>query len=110
MTVKEEVLTLLGLTEVSTELTAKIDKIIDITTKRLLVRLGVSEVPAELGYIVVEVSVIRYNRTGSEGAGSHNIEGEVLSWASDDDFAAYADDISAWRKAQDTYRGKVRFI
>lgn len=71
---------------------------------------GIEEVPEELSYIVDEVSIVRFNRIGSEGLSSHSIEGESMSW-SDDDFAPYEDDLRDWlNRQEETKRGRVRFI
>lgn len=74
---------------------------------------NIPEIPSELNYIVVEVAVSRFNRIGSEGYSSHNIEGENISLM-DDDFAPYRDDIAEWLKAfkktKDLKRGKIIFI
>lgn len=74
---------------------------------------GVDEIPQELLYIVLEVSVSRFNRIGSEGLSSHNVEGESLSW-NKDDFAPYMDDIEEWieqqKRKKNSSRGKVIFI
>ena len=100
---------MLGIT--GDDLDAKLERIIELTTKRLKQKLGgVEAVPEELDYIVEEVSIIRFNRIGSEGLTSHSVEGESLTFA-DNDFNAYADDIQAWLdKQEDNARGKVRFI
>lgn len=80
-----------------------LESIISLTEARLQSLLGSSEsVPSQLKYIVTEVSISRFNRIGSEGASSHNVEGESLSFV-DDDFAPYLKDIEAylddpWRK------------
>ena len=85
--------------------------IVDNTTLRLRNLLGgVSSVPDELKYIVTEVSVKRYNRIGSEGAATHSVEGESLSF-SDNDFSEFSDDIQAWRDTQEEVtKGKLRFL
>ena len=62
--------------------------IISGTKKRLKALLGGVEPPDELSYIVLDVSVIRFNRIGSEGLASHTVEGESQSWDSDD-FSGY---------------------
>ena len=110
----DEVVSLLGLTDVDDELEAKLNTIISLTERRLRNLLGgTQEVPETLGYIVVEVSIRRYNRIGSEGLASHTVEGETMTWP-DDDFAPYNDDIQAWLNANpeeaETDRGRVRFI
>ena len=92
--------------------TERVDAIVSLTEARLKVLLGGADaIPEELGYIVTEVSIARYNRIGSEGANSHNVEGESISWANDDDFQPYADDIAAYLARQkESKHGKVVFI
>lgn len=61
-------------------------------------------------YIILDVSIIRFNRIGSEGLSSHSVEGESLSW-SENDFAGYMDDIRAYLDDQkESKKGKVRFL
>lgn len=84
--------------------------IISGTKKRLKALLGGVEPPDELSYIVLDVSVIRFNRIGSEGLASHTVEGESQSWDSDD-FSCYKQDIQTWLDAQkEAKRGRVRFL
>lgn len=106
MSVIDNVKSLLGLSEESEQLKT----IISLTESRLKALLAVDVVPAELEYIETEVAVRRFNRIGSEGASSHSVERE--SWTfSDNDFAAFDDDIQAWRsKQKEQSKGKVRFI
>lgn len=86
-------------------------EIYQMTLGRLQQRLGVEQIPTELEWIVVEVSVARYNRIGSEGASSHHVEGEIMSWESADDFAPYEKDIKDWMIAQEgATEGVVRFL
>ena len=99
---------MLGIT--GDDLDEKLELIIEIVEARLKVLLGGVDIPEELNYIVREVSIIRFNRIGSEGLTSHSVEGESLTFA-DNDFNAFADDIQAWLdKQEDNARGKVRFI
>lgn len=83
----------------------------DMTRDRLTIMLGGREIPEELEYIVTEVTIKRYNRIGSEGATSHNVEGESLNWGTADDFADYLDEINKYLEDADgsTY-GRVRFL
>ena len=81
------------------------------TRDRLTILLGGLTIPEELEYIVTDVSIKRFNRIGSEGATSHNVEGETLSWASNDDFNDYLDDINKYLETLDgATRGRVRFL
>lgn len=83
----------------------------NMTRDRLTLLLGGLSIPDELEYIVTDVSIKRFNRIGSEGATSHNVEGETLSWASNDDFNDYLDDINKYLETLDgATRGRVRFL
>lgn len=76
-----------------------LNSIIDTTEARLANLLGQSEVPEALAYIVPEVSVIRFNRLGSEGASAHSVEGESITFSADD-FSGFRADIQAWKDKQ----------
>lgn len=107
----EQVLTLLGISDPTDEVTSLLNQIISMTTQRLLLRLGVADVPAELEYIVVEVSIVRFNRIGSERLTSHNVEGESMTWNTEDDFKPYLAEINAWLDTQTEshYVGRLKF-
>lgn len=84
--------------------------IISTARARLKTLLGGIEPPDSLSYIVREVSIIRYNKIGSEGVASHTVEGESLSFV-DSDFDGFAEEIQAFLNTQkDNARGKVRFL
>lgn len=88
----------------------KLQTIVELTESRLLSLLETEELPAALEYIVVEVSISRFNRIGSEGYTSHSVEGENVS-LSTDDFAPYMSDISAWKgRLHERERMKTRFL
>lgn len=88
----------------------KLNIIISNTTSRLKVLLGGIEVPQDLNHIILEVSIIRFNRIGSEGLSSHSVEGESLGF-SEDDFAQYNDEIKAYLESlNDSKRGRIRFL
>ena len=92
------------------DLDSKLCLIISNTTARLKILLGGIEPPEELEHIVLEVSVIRYNKIGSEGLSSHTVEGESLSF-SEDDFEPFSAEIQAFLDSQrDATRGKLRFL
>lgn len=103
-----DMMALLGLKDdLQKELIEIIDKI---TRQRLAVLLGVDEVPENLEYIVTEVAVSRFNRIGAEGASSHTVDGESLSFL-DDDFKPYEKEMAAYlSKAQGGGYGAVRFL
>ena len=77
---------------------------------RLKLLLGGTEPPESMEHIIREVSIIRFNKIGSEGMGSHTVEGESLTF-NEDDFAAFADEIQAYLDTQtESARGRVRFL
>lgn len=107
MTVLDDVKVLLGNPE---NIDDKLSVIISITESRLKTLIAQTSIPDELSYIVTEVSLMRFNRVGSEGVSSHTVEGESLSF-NDNDFDAFKDDINAWISANKSVSiRKVRFI
>lgn len=106
MAVLDDVMVLLGIPEGPD---TKIKTVIELTEKRLKTLLSEEKVPSELEYIVTEVSVIRFNKIGSEGVSSHSVEGESMSF-NDNDFAGYMNDIEAYRARKNEVKGVVRFL
>lgn len=101
---------LLDISPDDTSMDDKLRLIISTATSRLTLLLGGIEPPDSMEHIILEVSVIRFNKIGSEGMSSHTVEGESLTF-SDDDFACYADEIQAYLETQKiSARGRVRFI
>jgi hypothetical protein len=101
---------MLGIPADDKSLDEKLKLLISTATARLRLLLGGVEPPASMDYIIREVSIIRYNKIGSEGLGSHTVEGESLTF-NDDDFAAFADEIQAYLDTQkESKRGRVRFL
>lgn len=106
----EDLKILLGIPAEDESLDNKLRVILDSVRSRLKALLGGQEPPNELDYIVTDVAIIRFNRIGSEGLSSHTIEGESQSFTQDD-FAAYRDDIQAYLDSQKNARkGRVRFL
>lgn len=106
----EDLKLMLGFSAEDKEQDAKLERIISLTTARLTNLLGGIEPPEELNYIVLEVSVIRYNRIGSEGYSAHSVEGENITFP-DSDFSGFMNDIQTYLDSQNvTKRGKVRFL
>lgn len=101
---------LLGIDPTDASKDALLKLIISTVTARLQVLLGGIEPPESLEYIILEVTIKRYNRIGSEGLTSHSVEGESLAF-NDSDFDSFANDIQAFLDTQNSSdRGKVRFI
>ena len=79
-------------------------------TARLKTLLGGLQPPESLDYIVLEVTIRRFNRIGSEGMASHTVEGESISFSASD-FDGFEDDIQAYLDTQkESARGRVRFL
>ena len=109
----EQIMSLLGISEATEEMTNKLNYIIANTQQRLMLRLGTDYIPTELQYVVVEVSIVRFNRIGSEMLTSHNVEGESMQWGTEDDFKPYQSEINAWVSAQSPQpksQGRLRFV
>lgn len=84
--------------------------IISQTTSRLKILLGGLEPPEELDYIILNVSVVRFNRIGSEGYSSHTVEGESQTF-SVSDFEGYMDEIEAFLARQkESTIGRMVFL
>ena len=85
--------------------------IVDTTSSRLSLLIGEATVPASLGYIATEVSIVRFNRLGSEGYASDSLEGHSITFK-DNDFSGYMIDLDKY--SQDTKRsnakGKVHLL
>lgn len=103
---------MLGFESTDTSVDEKLKRIISITTARLKLLLGGIEPPDSMEHIILEVSIIRFNKIGSEGMTSHIVEGEHVSFStSDSDFDAFSDEIQAFLDTQkESTRGRVRFI
>ena len=95
----EDLKLLLGLEDTDKKTEQQLQLILNATKQRLKFLLGGLEPPEEMEYIILDVSVIRFNRIGSEGLSSHSVEGESLSW-SENDFAGYMDDIQSYLDSQ----------
>lgn len=88
----------------------KLKLIISTATARLRMLLGGLEPPESLEYIIREVSIIRFNKIGSEGMKSQTVEGESMAF-DENDFSGFMDEIQAFLDTQkDSVRGKVRFL
>ena len=62
-------------------------EIVNITESKILNYINTSEMPKELEFVLIELSIQRFNRVGSEGIASENIDGKSVSY--DDDFTGY---------------------
>lgn len=94
----------------STDRDLLLKQIVSSATARLKMLLGGLEPPESLEYIIIEVSIRRFNRIGSEGMASHTVEGESITFT-ENDFVGFEDDIQAYLDTQkESTRGRVRFL
>lgn len=106
----DEIKELLGIAKDDTDCDSKLTIILKLTTARLKQLLGNINPPEELNYILTEVTIMRFNRIGSEGLASHSVDSESMTF-NDSDFKGFADDIQAWlNKQKESTKGKVRFL
>lgn len=108
----DELKIMLGIEENDADANDLIELIVKLTTQRLKNKLGGVDVPSELDYIVFEVSVMRYNRIGSEGMSAQTIEGKSETFK-DSDFDEFKGDIADWLDRQDKgnpYKGGFKFV
>lgn len=104
----EKIKLLLGISD--NDLDIKLTLIIDSVMARLKLLLGGIDPPVELEHIIVEVSIIRFNRIGSEGMSAQSVEGESNTYQ-DNDFSGFADEIEAFKASQNnTKLGVIRFL
>ena len=64
-----------------------ITEIVNITEAKILNYINAIEMPKELEFVLIELSIQRFNRIGSEGMSSESIDGKSVSY--DDDFVGY---------------------
>ncbi len=77
----------------------------------LLVRLhGQKSIPDALSYIVVELSIVRFNRIGNEGMKTFQQEGESIAYDLTDDLTPYTDAINGWLNSQEDPPGKSGMV
>ena len=102
--------TLLGIDATDTSQDTKLQLLVQMAAARLKILLGGIDPPEEMEHIILEASVVRFNRIGSEGLSSHTVEGESLAF-SESDFDGFASEIQAFLESQDkNTRGRVRFL
>ena len=101
---------LLGIESTDTAQDSKLLLLADMAAARLKNLLGGIEPPESMEHIIIDVTIARFNRIGSEGLTSHSVEGESLTFT-DNDFAAFSDEIQAFLEAQGAgARGRLRFL
>ena len=77
----------------------------------LQVNLGVARIPPSLNWIILEVTIERFNRLGSEGVERQEVEGYSTTYQSGSWFEAYEPLLQDWKATQTSGDiGKVRFL
>jgi len=69
-----------------------LNDIVDMTNKRLKSLTGLKEITEDLDYIVIEVSIKRFNRLKNEGMKTYSQEGESIAF-DDNDFSEFSTEI-----------------
>lgn len=99
----DRVKVLLGITNNDNE--ELLREIIDITESKILNYIDKTELPNELEFVLVELAVQRYNRIGSEGIASENVDGKSVSYESDfESYKSYLDDYVYKNKTNKGFR------
>ena len=70
-----------------------INEIIELTKSKILNYIDKTELPKELEFVLVELSIQRYNKMGSEGISSESVDGKSVSYEADfESYKHYLDD------------------
>ena len=91
--------TLLGVTD-NDEL---IYEITELTKSKILNYINETELPSELEFVLLELSIQRYNRIGSEGISSESVDGKSVSY--EDDFESYKQYLDDYMSRNNTSKG-----
>ena len=82
---------LLGIS--SNDNTELLNEIIELTKSKILNYIDKTELPEELEFVLVELSIQRYNKIGSEGIASESVDGKSVSYEADfEGYKHYLDD------------------
>ena len=80
-----------------------LNEIVELTKSKILNYINKSELPLELEFVLIELSIQRYNRIGSEGIASESVDGKSVSY--EDDFEAYKHYLDEYMTRNNTSRG-----
>ena len=78
-------------------------EIMELIKSKILSYLNIDELPRELEYILIELSIERYNRIGSEGVSSESVDGRTTSY--EDDFENYKQYLDDYMSKNNTSKG-----
>ena len=85
-----------------------IENIFDLVNEKVVSYLGVGKVPKSLEWILVELSVQRFNRIGSEGISSESVEGGSTVYI-EDELAPYYKFLDEYISTNNTKKGYKLF-
>ena len=80
-----------------------VSEIIELTREKILNYINKTELPKELEFVLIELSIQRYNRIGSEGIASESVDGKSVSY--EDDFETYKHYLDEYMTRNNTSRG-----
>ena len=80
-----------------------VHEIIELTKDKILNYINKTELPKELEFVLIELSIQRYNRIGSEGIASESVDGKSVSY--EDDFETYKHYLDEYMTRNNTSRG-----
>ena len=90
---------LIGITDNDEQL----NEILDINKSKILNYINEAELPLELEFVLIELSIQRYNKIGSEGVSSESIDGRTTSY--EDDFESYKQYLDDYMSRNNTSKG-----
>ena len=73
-------------------------EIMELIKSKILSCLNIDELPRELEYILIELSIERYNRIGSEGLNSESSDGVNFTYNNSDMLDRYKEDLDRYSK------------
>ena len=81
-------------------------EIINITEAKILSYVNEAELPNELEFVLVELSIKRFNRIGSEGFTSETVDGKTMSYEESEfeGYKKYLDDFVYKNKTNKGFR------
>lgn len=109
----DEIKTLLSIPATNTDNDTLLNQIIAMVEKRILFRMNETVLPNELSWIVVEATVIRFNRLGDEGFSQKSLEGNSSTIQSEDILTPFYSYIDEWKESQkETKKNpkRIRFL
>ena len=88
---------LLGITD-NTDNEELLCEIVEITKSKILNYINRTKIPKELEFVLVELSIERYNRIGSEGLNSESSDGVSFTYNNNDMLDRYKEDLDRYSR------------